>query len=111
MPSKDGSSNVKASTRVRTEGEEKEGLQYKILPHVDQEETYGAVFQRLKEGGAIGVFPEGKWGSNKSGRKQAHTVQAGLMIGPTSFPLKLAFPSWPSVLWLPILTSMSSSFP
>ncbi|ORY32320.1 hypothetical protein BCR39DRAFT_523975 [Naematelia encephala] len=59
VPSKNGSTDVKASTRVRTESESKDGLEYKILPVVDQEETYGAVFQRLKEGGAIGIFPEG----------------------------------------------------
>jgi len=59
IPSKDGSSNLKASKRVQTEGDSKEGLEYKILPHVDQEETYGSVFQRLNEGGCIGVFPEG----------------------------------------------------
>jgi len=50
---------VKASGRVRTESENKDGLEYKILPHVDQEETYGAVFERLNQGGCIGVFPEG----------------------------------------------------
>lgn len=59
VPSKDGSTNVKASTRVRTEAEGREGLEYKVLPYVDQEQTYGAVFQRLNEGGAIGIFPEG----------------------------------------------------
>jgi hypothetical protein len=48
---------------VRTEGEVKEGLQYKILPHVDQDQTYGAVFQRLNEGGSIGIFPEGEHGA------------------------------------------------
>lgn len=59
VPGKDGSTKVKASKRVQTEAENKEGLEYKILPHVDQEDTYGAVFQRLNEGGAIGTFPEG----------------------------------------------------
>jgi glycerol-3-phosphate O-acyltransferase/dihydroxyacetone phosphate acyltransferase len=59
VPSKEGVKNVKASGRVRTEGENKEGLEYKILPHVDQEDTYGAVFQKLNDGGAIGIFPEG----------------------------------------------------
>ncbi|KAK4689722.1 hypothetical protein P7C73_g377, partial [Tremellales sp. Uapishka_1] len=59
VPGKDGSVDVKASTRVRTESELKEGLAFKILPHVDQEDTYGAVFQRLNEGGCIGIFPEG----------------------------------------------------
>ncbi|WWC66412.1 uncharacterized protein I206_100314 [Kwoniella pini CBS 10737] len=59
IPSKDGSANVKASTRVRSEGESKDGLEYKVLPHVEQDQTYGACFTRLKEGGCIGVFPEG----------------------------------------------------
>jgi glycerol-3-phosphate O-acyltransferase / dihydroxyacetone phosphate acyltransferase len=35
------------------------GLEYKILPFVDQGEMYGAVYARLKEGGCIGIFPEG----------------------------------------------------
>lgn len=59
VPGKDGSTNVKASSRVRTESEQKDGLEYKILPHVDQEDTYGAVYERLNSGGCIGVFPEG----------------------------------------------------
>ena len=60
VPSKEGSTDVKASGKIRIEGESKEGLEYKVLPYVDQEETYGAVFRRLNEGGAIGVFPEGE---------------------------------------------------
>ncbi|KAK1926771.1 hypothetical protein DB88DRAFT_180717 [Papiliotrema laurentii] len=59
VPSKTGDKNVKASGRVRTEAEIKDGLEYKVLPHVEQEQTYGAVFQRLKDGGCIGIFPEG----------------------------------------------------
>lgn len=55
---KDASTNVKASSKIR--GPSSEGWQYKILPYVDQEETYGAVFQRLNEGGCIGIFPEGE---------------------------------------------------
>jgi glycerol-3-phosphate O-acyltransferase/dihydroxyacetone phosphate acyltransferase len=35
------------------------GLEYKILPFVDQAEMYGAVYARLKEGRCIGIFPEG----------------------------------------------------
>jgi glycerol-3-phosphate O-acyltransferase/dihydroxyacetone phosphate acyltransferase len=60
VPSKTGDKNVKASGRVRTEAEIKDGLEYKVLPHVEQEQTYGAVFQRLKDGGCIGIFPEGE---------------------------------------------------
>jgi glycerol-3-phosphate O-acyltransferase/dihydroxyacetone phosphate acyltransferase len=54
---KDASTNVKASSKLRDQGGE--GWQYKVLPYVDQEDTYGAVFQRLNEGGCIGIFPEG----------------------------------------------------
>lgn len=60
IPSKDGNTNVKATAKVRTEAAGKDGWQYKALPHVDQDQTYGAVFQRLNEGGAIGIFPEGR---------------------------------------------------
>ena len=59
IPSKDGNSNVKATQRVRTDKGSESGWEYKVLPHVDQEETYGAVFKRLNEGGCIGIFPEG----------------------------------------------------
>lgn len=61
IPSKDGSTNVKASQRVRNDVGSG-GWEYKVLPHVDQEDTYGAVFQRLNEGGSIGIFPEGAYG-------------------------------------------------
>ncbi|KAH7916054.1 hypothetical protein BJ138DRAFT_1169567 [Hygrophoropsis aurantiaca] len=37
----------------------KRGLEFKILPVVDQQEMYRHVYQRLKEGGCIGIFPEG----------------------------------------------------
>lgn len=59
VPSKDGNSNIKATGRVRSEMLNADGLQYKVLPHVDQEQTYGAVFNALNNGGAIGIFPEG----------------------------------------------------
>jgi glycerol-3-phosphate O-acyltransferase / dihydroxyacetone phosphate acyltransferase len=36
-----------------------EGLEYKVLPYVDQSEMYGAVYEKLKQGGCIGIFPEG----------------------------------------------------
>jgi glycerol-3-phosphate O-acyltransferase/dihydroxyacetone phosphate acyltransferase len=59
VPAKSGPSDVKASARVRSEGAD--GLAFKVLPHVDQEETYGAVYQRLNENGSIGIFPEGSY--------------------------------------------------
>ena len=59
VPSKDGNSNVKVTGRVRAEMLSEHGLPYKALPHVDQDQTYGAVFDALNKGGAIGIFPEG----------------------------------------------------
>jgi len=44
---------------VRVKQDGKHGLDYKIIPHVDQHEMYEHVYDRLKEGGAIGIFPEG----------------------------------------------------
>ncbi|KAI0031836.1 glycerol-3-phosphate O-acyltransferase [Vararia minispora EC-137] len=35
------------------------GLDYKALPHVDQAEMYKTVYKELREGGCLGIFPEG----------------------------------------------------
>ena len=35
------------------------GLEYKKLPYVDQQEMYRNVYQALRNGGSIGIFPEG----------------------------------------------------
>lgn len=45
--------------RQKTEGEGNKGLTFKVLPHLDQEEMYRHVYRTLKEGGCIGIFPEG----------------------------------------------------
>jgi len=39
--------------------EGKPGIEYKTMPFIDQQEMYRFVYQRLKEGGCIGIFPEG----------------------------------------------------
>ncbi|KAJ9151399.1 Acyltransferase [Pleurostoma richardsiae] len=36
-----------------------EGSKYKLAPHIDQTKVYEAVFDRLKSGGCVGIFPEG----------------------------------------------------
>ncbi|SCV74439.1 BQ2448_8078 [Microbotryum intermedium] len=36
-----------------------EGVAYKVLPYVDQSKMYSSVYQKLTEGGSIGIFPEG----------------------------------------------------
>lgn len=40
-------------------GNSYEGTKFSVAPHVDQSAVYEAVFERLKEGGCIGIFPEG----------------------------------------------------
>lgn len=35
------------------------GSSYKVVPHLDQNAVYSAVHQRLFDGGAVGIFPEG----------------------------------------------------
>lgn len=42
---------------VKKEG--KDGVEYRVLPFIDQGEMYGAVYKRLTEGGSIAIFPEG----------------------------------------------------
>ncbi|KAI5993269.1 glycerol-3-phosphate O-acyltransferase [Pisolithus albus] len=59
-----GSETGKGTTRVREklaeiEAEGRTGFPFKILPFIDQQEMYRGVYQRLKEGGCIGIFPEG----------------------------------------------------
>lgn len=61
IPSKEGAASLKGTEKVRKEGTKSGGLAFKILPHVDQHEMYGAVYKRLKEGQAICIFPEGSF--------------------------------------------------
>ncbi|PSR84306.1 acyltransferase [Coniella lustricola] len=35
------------------------GTKYKLAPHIDQTKVYEAVFDRLRSGGCVGIFPEG----------------------------------------------------
>lgn len=46
--------------RQKTEGEGDKGLTFKVLPYINQEEMYRHVYRQLKEGGCIGIFPEGE---------------------------------------------------
>ncbi|KAI6118935.1 glycerol-3-phosphate O-acyltransferase [Pisolithus croceorrhizus] len=59
-----GSETGRGTARVREklaemEAEGKTGFPFRILPFIDQQEMYRGVYQRLKEGGCIGIFPEG----------------------------------------------------
>ncbi|TFY74185.1 hypothetical protein EWM64_g9828, partial [Hericium alpestre] len=59
-----GGDSGKGTSRIREKYAELkeqgvEGLDFKRLPFVDQQEMYRHVYQRLTEGGCIGIFPEG----------------------------------------------------
>lgn len=59
-----GEESDKGTARVREKiAEEAQGgvlgLPFKCLPFIDQQEIYQFVYQRLKDGGCIGLFPEG----------------------------------------------------
>ncbi|KAK4624529.1 hypothetical protein CLAFUW4_06226 [Fulvia fulva] len=53
-----------------------EGTKFQLAPHVDQGNVYQAVFERIKSGGCIGIFPEG--GSHD--RTELLPLKAGLAI-------------------------------
>ncbi|CAK4034877.1 related to glycerol-3-phosphate O-acyltransferase (formerly described as CTR1 suppressor) [Lecanosticta acicola] len=53
-----------------------EGTKFQVAPHVDQGKVYEAVFERVKSGGCIGIFPEG--GSHD--RTELLPLKAGLAI-------------------------------
>lgn len=60
-----GGETGKGTARVRekvaeAKAEGQNGLAFKALPFIDQQEMYRGVYQRLKEGGCIGIFPEGQ---------------------------------------------------
>ncbi|KJZ78448.1 hypothetical protein HIM_01839 [Hirsutella minnesotensis 3608] len=53
-----------------------EGTKYKLAPHIDQTKVYEAVFARLRNGGCVGIFPEG--GSHD--RTELLPLKAGVAI-------------------------------
>jgi glycerol-3-phosphate O-acyltransferase/dihydroxyacetone phosphate acyltransferase len=59
-----GGESGKGTARIREmvlelQQEGLKGLEFKRLPFVDQQEMYRYVYQCLKKGGSIGIFPEG----------------------------------------------------
>lgn len=57
-------------------GSDYEGTRFSVAPHVDQSKVYESVFRRLREGGCIGIFPEG--GSHD--RTELLPLKAGVAI-------------------------------
>ena len=59
-----GGESGKGTARIREKQKElladgQAGFDFKKLPHVDQAEMYHHVYECLKNGGCIGIFPEG----------------------------------------------------
>ncbi|PCH38236.1 glycerol-3-phosphate O-acyltransferase [Wolfiporia cocos MD-104 SS10] len=59
-----GGDSGKGTARIRErlkelQAEGKQGVEFKRLSHVDQQEMYHHVYQCLTKGGCIGIFPEG----------------------------------------------------
>ncbi|ORY62697.1 uncharacterized protein BCR38DRAFT_346962 [Pseudomassariella vexata] len=52
------------------------GTKFKLAPNIDQSQVYQAVFDRLKSGGCVGIFPEG--GSHD--RTELLPLKAGVAI-------------------------------
>ncbi|PWN49373.1 hypothetical protein IE53DRAFT_380607 [Violaceomyces palustris] len=59
-----------------TTAEGSPGTKYQVLPFVDQTEMYASVYERLAEGGCLGIFPEG--GSHD--RTDLLPLKAGVVI-------------------------------
>lgn len=53
-----------------------EGTKFKVAPNIDQTKVYEAVFSRLRNGGCVGIFPEG--GSHD--RTELLPIKAGVAI-------------------------------
>lgn len=53
---------LKGTTKLAEGEKEKElkGTKYQCLPFVDQTQMYASVYDRLAEGGSLGIFPEGE---------------------------------------------------
>lgn len=62
--------------KKRMQDEEFQGTAFKVAPKIDQTKVYDAVFEKLSQGGCIGIFPEG--GSHD--RTELLPIKAGVAI-------------------------------
>ncbi|KAK5119779.1 hypothetical protein LTR85_007355 [Meristemomyces frigidus] len=72
----EGNGHLPGDHAPEKSGQEFEGTSFSAAPHVDQSAVYDAVFKRIREGGCIGIFPEG--GSHD--RTELLPLKAGLAI-------------------------------
>jgi len=64
------------AVKRRMQEEEFQGSPFKVAPKIDQTKVYDAVFEKLNDGGCIGIFPEG--GSHD--RTELLPIKAGVAI-------------------------------
>jgi hypothetical protein len=94
-----GGETGKVTSRIREKTDELriqgvDGMDFKCLPFVDQQEAFRLVYQRLTEGKYIGIFPEGLCISPLSAVQLADPVKAAATTAPIFFLSKLAYLSW-----------------
>jgi glycerol-3-phosphate O-acyltransferase/dihydroxyacetone phosphate acyltransferase len=77
---------------LRTQGVD--GMEFKRLPFVDQQEAFRLVYQRLTEGKYIGIFPEGLYVRPLFAVQLADPVKAAATTVPIFFLSRLAYLSW-----------------
>lgn len=65
-PTKREGGSAPSSGTATPRMDDRPGTEYQCLPYVDQTEMYASVYEKLAEGGCLGIFPEGE--SNEWGR-------------------------------------------
>ena len=68
-----------------------DGLTFKALPHVDQNEMYQHVYQRLHEGGCIAIYPEGEYSHRSVTHCELNCNLGGSHDRTDLLPLKAGF--------------------
>ncbi|KAK0779726.1 Glycerol-3-phosphate/dihydroxyacetone phosphate acyltransferase, partial [Friedmanniomyces endolithicus] len=72
----EGNGHLPSDSPSEKSGAEFQGTSFDVAPHINQSVVYEAVFARIREGGCIGIFPEG--GSHD--RTELLPLKAGLAI-------------------------------
>jgi hypothetical protein len=118
-----GGESGKTTSRIREKLAELKadgatGLDFKKLPHVDQADMYKTVYKELKDGGCLGIFPEGTLPNLIRAPRAFIYVpsprafhQAAATIARTCSRSRPACPSWPSALWPMTRTATCASCP
>ncbi|KAG0141415.1 hypothetical protein CROQUDRAFT_292770 [Cronartium quercuum f. sp. fusiforme G11] len=55
---KDEGSKIE-NNQIDNQNSQKLGISFKVLPYIDQTKMYSRVYEKLKNGGCLGIFPEG----------------------------------------------------